>query len=210
MARTKKVGGKSPAKTRKRAPPKQAAGGRATVLRMPAYSASDFNSRDGMLTSVWGPSTWHMLHTMSFNYPTEPTAAQKRHYMSFVKMLVHVLPCGACRKNLKANLKALPLTMAEMESRDTFSRYVYRLHEHVNTMLGKKSGLTYEEVRNRYEYFRARCGKTKDNARVEAGCVKSLHGAKSRCLLRIVPHNSPASTFEIDQKCLKSGEPPLK
>ena len=28
----------------------------------------DYLSGDGMLTSVWGPSLWHYLHTMSFNY----------------------------------------------------------------------------------------------------------------------------------------------
>ena len=32
---------------------------------------------------------------------------------------------------------------------------VYKLHEEINSMLGKKSGLTYEAVRERYEMFRA-------------------------------------------------------
>jgi len=44
-----------------------------------------------------------------------------------------------------------------MKSRETFSKYVYRLHEVVNTMLHKTSGLTYDDVRERYEHFRARC-----------------------------------------------------
>ena len=34
------------------------------------FSQDDYNSGDGMLTSVWGPGMWHYLHTMSFNYPT--------------------------------------------------------------------------------------------------------------------------------------------
>lgn len=167
-----------------------------------AYSAEDYNSRDGMLTSVWGPSTWHMLHTMSFNYPADPTAEQKRHYMGFVKSLVHVLPCGACRKNLRANFRKLPLTLRAMRSRATFSRYIYDLHEHVNAMLGKKSGLSYEDVRTRYEHFRARCGgKTKTVARIESGCVKPMAGKKSKCVLRIVPHDSAVPTFEVDRQC---------
>ena len=33
-----------------------------------------------------------------------------------------------------------------MKNRNTFSRYVYELHETVNKMLGKKSGLTYCDV----------------------------------------------------------------
>lgn len=41
------------------------------------FDKSDFESKDGMLTSVWGPSMWHFLHTMSFNYPLKPTKQDK-------------------------------------------------------------------------------------------------------------------------------------
>ena len=37
----------------------------------------DYSSSEGMLTSVWGPSLWHTLHTISFNYPVKPTKEQK-------------------------------------------------------------------------------------------------------------------------------------
>ena len=46
--------------------------------------------------------------------------------------------------------------MSHMESRATFSKYVYDLHEVINKMLGKKSNLKYSDVRDRYEHFRAR------------------------------------------------------
>jgi len=62
------------------------------------YSEDDYNSNDGMLTTVWGPSMWHYLHTMSFNYPVHPTDADKNHYRDFILNLEHVLPCGKCRK----------------------------------------------------------------------------------------------------------------
>ena len=35
------------------------------------FNNKDYNSKDGMLTSVWGPSLWHSLHAISFNYPTK-------------------------------------------------------------------------------------------------------------------------------------------
>ena len=82
------------------------------------FHLDDYNSNDGMLTSVWGPGMWHYLHTMSFNYPVSPTRTDKLHYMQFVKSLVHVLPCGKCRKNLRKNFKILPLTIKSMECRD--------------------------------------------------------------------------------------------
>jgi len=50
--------------------------------------------------------------------------------------------------------------MKHMESRATFSRYIYDLHEVINKMLKKRSGLSYDDVRERYEHFRSRCTKS--------------------------------------------------
>ena len=166
------------------------------------FKNKDYNSKDGMLTSVWGPSMWHTLHTISFNYPCKPTHTQKKQYMNYMKSLVNVLPCGACRDNLKKNYKTLPINMSVMKNRNTFSRYVYKLHELVNNMLNKKSGLSYDDVRTRYEYFRARCNDKKQHiAVIENGCVKSLYGLKSKCVLRIVPQTEDIKSFDIDKKC---------
>ena len=171
------------------------------------YSIEDYSSNNGMLTTVWGPSAWHFLHTMSFNYPVKPTVFQKRHYMDFIQHLEHVLPCGKCRKNLKRNFKRLPLKMSDMESRATFSLYIYRLHELVNKMLGKSSGLTYEDVRERYEHFRARCAKPLNTpiriVKDEKGCTESLYGEKSKCVIQIVPETTKCDTFQMDKKCVK-------
>ena len=79
------------------------------------YTKKHYQSGDGMVTSVWGPPLWHYLHTMSFNYPVKPTAADKRHYKNFILSLRYVLPCRYCRENLSKNLKALPLTDKEMK-----------------------------------------------------------------------------------------------
>ena len=168
------------------------------------YTKKHYQSKDGMLTSVWGPSTWHMLHTMSFNYPHNPTCSDKHQYMGFVLSLQNVLPCGKCRENLKNNFKKLPLKLKNMESRHTFSLYVYKLHEVVNKMLGKKSGLSYEDIRERYEHFRARCKKTKEDlekeklAVKEKGCTEPIYGYKTKCILKIVPDEMKCETFQIE------------
>ena len=175
------------------------------------YTDEDYNSNDGMLTTVWGPSLWHTLHTMSFNYPVNPTAKNKREYKQFIYGLRCTLPCGKCRKNLKKNLRDLPLRMKDLKNRDTFSRWMYKLHELVNKMLHKKSNLTYEQVRDRYEHFRSRCtldGKKKKKRKTrkkkkEDGCTKPLYGKKSKCLIRIVPSENKAKTLKIDKKCIK-------
>ncbi len=196
------------------------------------FSSKDFTSNDGMLTTVWGPAMWHYLHTMSFNYPVHPTPANKRHYRDFVLNLQNVLPCGKCRENLTKNLKTHPLLDRHLASRDAFSRYLYELHEVVNDMLHKKSGLSYDQVRERYEHFRARCAssrpeqlpaagasssngtRTKTKTRTtrkggtrrlpkEQGCTEPLVGEKAKCVLDIVPLHSKRKTLTVDKRCIK-------
>jgi hypothetical protein len=187
------------------------------------YSKDEYNSGDGMLTTVWGPSMWHYLHIMSFNYPVHPTSNEKKHYRDFVINLQYVLPCKYCRMNLTRNFKQMPLKMCTMENRETFSKYIYELHELVNKMLNKKSNLKYCDVRERYEHFRSRCtdekpklfelnelkkirkGKNKTKKH-EKGCTEPLYGKKSKCVIKIVPQDEKTETFQMDKKCIKTRE----
>ena len=107
-----------------------------------------------------------------------------------------------------------------MKNRETFSRYVYDLHELINKMLNKKSGLTYDDVRERYENFRSRCTnenikliklkrviqKTRKNKK-EKGCTEPLYGKKSKCVIKIIPQEEKQETFQMDKKCIKTREP---
>lgn len=174
------------------------------------FNKNDYNSDNGMLTSVWGPSLWHSLHAISFNYPLNPTKLQKRKHKEFITNLKYVLPCGHCRKNLEQNLKCLPIKDKDLKDRESFSKYVYNLHEHINNMLGKKSNLSYETIRDRYEHFRARCGKTQKKTKTksktikkkkENGCVDPLYGKKSKCIIKIVPQETVCDTFQMNKKC---------
>ena len=181
------------------------------------FKKKDYNSGDGMLTKVWGPLMWSYLHIMSFNYPADPSAEDKKHYRDFVLNLQYVLPCKYCRINLTNNLKKKPLNNCYMKNRETFSRYIYDLHETVNKMLGKNSGLSYYDVRERFEHFRARCIdekpkvfkfiktniKTRKNRR-EKGCTEPLYGKKSKCIISIVPQEDRSATLKIDKKCIKT------
>ena len=96
------------------------------------FKNTDYNSNDGMLTSIWGPPLWHVIHSMSFNYPVKPSNKDKKHYRDFILNLRWTLPCGKCRKNFICNFKKLPLKKEHMKSRETFSKYVYDLHENIN------------------------------------------------------------------------------
>ena len=112
----------------------------------------------------------------------------------------------------------LPLTNADLKDRDAFSRWVYKLHELVNTMLGKKSGLKFCDVRERYEHFRSRCTQEKQTIasiktmrthlrktkkKKEKGCTEPLYGKKSQCIVKIVPQSKKVKSFQMDKKCVK-------
>ena len=183
-----------------------------------SFADTDYASDSGMLTAVWGPALWHTLHTISFNYPVAPDAATQRRYRRFLLSLRRVLPCRHCRENYASNLRDSGFGKHVLASRDAFSRFVFDLHERVNTMLGKTSGLTYARVRDRYENFRSRClhdpteahcQRTPAGAPVdvdnpgarEKGCTEPLYGKKSKCLIRIVPKESEHRTFAMDRQC---------
>jgi len=180
------------------------------------FTKKHYNSGDGMLTTVWGPSLWHYLHTMSFNYPVNPSTHDKKIYKSFIINLQYTLPCKYCRMNLVKNFKHMPLQRCHMLSRETFSRYVYQLHELVNKMLGKKSGLSYCDVRERYENFRAHCVEDikkkmftfqKTRKQKEKGCTTPLYGKKAKCIIKIVPQEEKCETLQIDDTCIKKTSP---
>lgn len=180
------------------------------------FSKEDYHSNDGFLTYVWGPSMWMTLHIVSMNYPCRPTTLQKQQYKHFFDSIRHVLPCGACRENLKENLKSTGYNMSVFKNRDTLSRWVYDLHCSVNTMLGKKNVVTFDDVRNIYENFRARCSLKSPQRggnhavsssktlkkRKESGCTMPLTGLKSQCVLNIVPLCKNTPTLKIHKKCL--------
>merc|ERR1712139_97871 len=105
-----------------------------------------------------------------------------------------------------------PLRNCDLKNRDKFSKWVYGLHEHVNKMLGKKSGLTFCQVRDRYENFRSRCTekefkkkimkiKSRKTRKKEKGCTEPFYGKKSKCIIKIVPKEKREKTFQMDRKC---------
>jgi hypothetical protein len=177
---------------------------------MRVFKKKDYDSTNGMQSAIFGPPIWHTLHTISFNYPVKPTPADKKHYTNFLMSFEYTLPCVYCRINFKKNMTKAKFNASVMNSRYTFSYFIYRFHNCVNDMLGKTIKITYSEVRDRYEHFRARCDETTSHSKIikeqnsskyEKGCVDALYGNKSRCVINIVPKNSKHIGFKMDSKC---------
>ena len=188
-------------------------GGGAPSALASVFKSSDFDSKNGFLTSVWGPSLWFVLHIISLNYATAPSVRQRREYQAFFDSLKHVLPCGICRENLGKNLKCTGYGPHVFKNRATLSKFVHKLHNCVNGMLGKdKCEMSYHDMRKMYENFRARCSLThssknsskrgRKHSAGEGGCTDPVTGVKSKCTLRIVPIDYCANSMEIDKRCI--------
>lgn len=173
---------------------------------MSTYTKKEYNSNNGMQTSVFGP-IWFTLHLISFNYPVNPTPKDKENYMNYIRSYKYVLPCIYCRTNFDTNLKEVKFGMSSMKNRESFSRFVYNLHNAVNKMLGKHNTISYREVRDRYESFRSRCSDNKTKKEIseikkkqiknkkEEKCHSSLYNTKGKAIIEIIPKKSKKKSF---------------
>ena len=103
-----------------------------------------------MHPKFWGPSGWIFLHSITMNYPKNPTEQDKQIYFNFFKNLEKVIPCEKCGYNYSLNLKKHPIQPA-LESRDLFIRWLIQVHNEVNRETGKRE-YSYEEVIEEYKY----------------------------------------------------------
>jgi len=103
-----------------------------------------------MNPKFWGPGAWIFLHSITMNYPKEPTEEDKQVYFNFFKNLEHVIPCEKCGYHYSINLQKYPIQQA-LESRDLFIRWLIQVHNEVNKETGKRE-YSYEEVIEEYKY----------------------------------------------------------
>lgn len=114
---------------------------------------------EGLITSIWGPSTWNTLHCITFNYPIEPTEEDKQHYKQFFQSLAYVLPCETCRNSYKKHITTPEFELSDevLQDRDSLTKWLYKLHKKVSHKTGTKYKLTYEDVYDKYSSYIIKC-----------------------------------------------------
>lgn len=133
------------------------------------------NQNNGMITKIWGPSAWTMLHCISFGYPIEPTNEQKKNYMDFYKNVGKVLPCKYCRISYDEFINTDPFKLCDkvMKDRKSLTFWLYKIHEKVNNKLNMHYELSYDQLCEKYESYRAKCV-PKEEDTTAIGCVMPL------------------------------------
>jgi len=100
-----------------------------------------------MKNSQWGPSAWLFLHSVTFQYPENPTDQDKNNYKIFFESLQNILPCPQCREHYQKNIQENPMNL---ESRDELIQWLVNLHNAVNGGNSKKE-YSYDEVKDLYQ-----------------------------------------------------------
>ena len=162
---------------------------------------SSDNRNNGLITKIWGSSTWTSNHAITFGYPVEPTDQQKKDYRTYFESLGKVLPCRYCRDSYNNFIVTddTKLTDADLESREALTRWFYRVHNRVNNKLGVDYGVTYEDLVNRFESFRAKCGNTDPAVK---GCISPLD-YKAFSFKKLYQLDCPIISYEKIQPFLR-------
>ncbi len=118
------------------------------------------NKNNGLITKIWGEHAWEFMHSISFGYPIQPTTEQMSQYRAFFTSIGDVLPCKYCRDSYSEFIRSDPdasLKDSDLESRDALTKWLYRLHNRVNKKLGITYGVTYDDICQKFESYRAKC-----------------------------------------------------
>jgi hypothetical protein len=102
---------------------------------------------------AWGPPIWTTMHIFTFVYPDKPTEDDRARAIQFFSIVPFFLPCGACGMHFVETLREHPLTDAVLVSRDSLSRWLNGVHNHVNRRLGKRE-VSYAEASDMFLHKR--------------------------------------------------------
>lgn len=114
-----------------------------------------------MNVNKWGPGGWDFLHSITFNYPLNPTENDKKNYSNFFKSIGNMLPCKYCRESYFIYYKYLPIDEF-LDSREGVTYWFYTIHSLVNQKI-YKNNTKFSDVIKKYENYRASCGTISKN-----------------------------------------------
>ena len=95
-----------------------------------------------MDTRFWGPSGWHLLHLIAAD---TITAKRRAAVKEWINLLEFILPCKYCRASFHDYLELQPLTDDILANPDTFSRWLYDIHNRVNGKLRGQGLITTDD-----------------------------------------------------------------
>jgi hypothetical protein len=102
-----------------------------------------------MKPTIWGPTAWIYLHLLSFNYPDNPSNAEKNNNKLFLEYFGKTLPCLKCRENFQNHIKNFDIDSV-LDSKANYINFIWKMHNKVNKHL-KKDDLLFNTFIQNYK-----------------------------------------------------------
>ena len=96
--------------------------------------------------NIWGSHAWLFLHTITLNYPDNPTKFDMDNYKKFFENLGEVIPCEVCKAHYKKNIKMYPI---QLESKEALAKWLHHIHNLVN-IKNDKPEYSYDQFIEKY------------------------------------------------------------
>ena len=101
---------------------------------------------------IWGPHYWFVLHTIALNYPLHPNETSKKKYYDFIQNLPIFLPISNMGNSFSMLLDKYPVT-PYLDSRESFIKWMYYIHNRVNISLGIPEKTLEETLQEYYKQY---------------------------------------------------------
>jgi hypothetical protein len=100
------------------------------------------------MTAIWGPMGWMTLHSISVNYPENPSFADKAILKKFLDLFADTISCPSCKGHFSHMYRAYILKNPTWaDSRYNLFLFVVRAHNTVNKRIDKpRPGTVFESL----------------------------------------------------------------
>jgi hypothetical protein len=103
---------------------------------------------------IWGPQYWFVLHTIALNYPLYPNEVTKKKYYDFIQNLPLFIPITNMGNSFSKILDNYPVT-PYLDSRQSFIKWVYFIHNKINLSLGIPEQSLEESLHKYYDLYKS-------------------------------------------------------
>lgn len=104
----------------------------------------------GLDPRIWGKHAWFFFHSITLNYPTNPSETDKNDTRNFFMLVGKILPCEACRINYYKHLDVYPITDEVLKTKENLVKWLINIHNEVNNMSSSKQ-LSYDDFLEHYK-----------------------------------------------------------
>jgi len=103
---------------------------------------------------IWGPHYWFVLHTIALNYPLRPNEVTKKKYYDFIQNLPLFIPVTNMGNSFSKLLDHYPVT-PYLDSRQSFIKWIYFIHNKINVSLGIPEKSLEESLHKYYNLYKS-------------------------------------------------------